>query len=53
MTMEFSLCKNCGDVFHPDEVEGGYCYNCAPDAGAILSLEEPPKVDWNSLGDCE
>jgi uncharacterized OB-fold protein len=49
MSLEFSLCNNCGGVFHPDEVEQGYCYNCSPDSG-----EEAPELDMSRIvTDCE
>ena len=51
--MNIGLCKSCGNAFDMDEINDGFCLDCAPDAGAIMSMEEPPKVDWNALGDCE
>jgi uncharacterized OB-fold protein len=49
MSLEFSLCNNCGGVFHPDEVEQGFCYNCSPDSG-----EEAPELDMSRIvTDCE
>lgn len=51
--MKIEICQNCGNAFDPQDMDMGFCFNCQPDAGAVLSLEEPPKVDWNALGDCE
>ena len=51
--MRVDLCQSCGSAFDADEINDGFCLLCQPDAGAVLSLEEPPKVDWNALGDCE
>jgi reverse gyrase len=49
MSLEFSLCNNCGGVFHPDEVEQGYCYNCSPDSGETLAFEEVPEINIDRM----
>jgi hypothetical protein len=48
--MNIGLCKSCGDAYDAEEVNDGYCLNCAPDAGDL----EEPEMDMSKLvGDCE
>jgi hypothetical protein len=64
--MKVDLCQSCGSAFDADEINDGFCLMCQPEPidsgitnfGKFINskleiLEEPPKVDWNALGDCE
>lgn len=30
-TMQFELCKQCGQAFDSEDMNDGYCYNCKGD----------------------
>jgi hypothetical protein len=52
--MNIGLCKCCGSAYDVEEVNDGYCLNCAPDAGAVMSLHEEPEIDIRRVvSDCE
>jgi uncharacterized Zn finger protein (UPF0148 family) len=48
--MNSDLCRVCGQPFDAEDV---VCPKCEADTAMVMSMEEPPKVDWNALGDCE
>ncbi len=47
--MRISLCKSCGKAYDEDEVNDGYCLECAPDAAMVFSLGDVPNVDEINL----
>jgi methionyl-tRNA synthetase len=42
--MNVEVCRHCGEVFEPQEVENGVCWKC-------MEHEEKHRIDWDELYD--
>ena len=44
--MKVDLCKSCGSAFDMDEVNDGYCLNCAPDEPKLCAPYSGMNEPW-------